>query len=50
MKRMHVHAAVKDHQQSIGFCSALFAAQPCVLKTGHAKWMLRAGASGCGVT
>jgi predicted lactoylglutathione lyase len=40
MKRMHVHVAVKDIEQSIGFYSALFAAQPCVAKADYAKWML----------
>jgi catechol-2,3-dioxygenase len=40
MKRMHVHVAVKDLQQSIGFYSALFAAQPAVRKPDYAKWML----------
>ncbi len=40
MKRLHVHVAVKDLQQSIGFYSALFAAQPGVLKPDYAKWML----------
>ena len=40
MKRMHVHVAVKDLQQSIGFYSALFAAQPAVAKADYAKWML----------
>jgi catechol-2,3-dioxygenase len=40
MKRMHVHVAVNDLQQSIGFYSALFAAQPAVVKTDYAKWML----------
>jgi catechol-2,3-dioxygenase len=40
MKRMHVHVAVKDLQQSVGFYSALFAAQPCVRKADYAKWML----------
>jgi hypothetical protein len=40
MKRMHVHVAVADLQQSIGFYSALFAAQPSVVKTDYAKWML----------
>jgi len=40
MKRMHVHVAVKDLQQSIGFYSALFAAQPSVVKVDYAKWML----------
>jgi catechol 2,3-dioxygenase-like lactoylglutathione lyase family enzyme len=40
MKRMHVHVAVNDLQQSIGFYSALFAAQPSVAKADYAKWML----------
>ena len=40
MKRLHVHVAVGDLQGSIGFYSALFAAQPCVVKTDYAKWML----------
>jgi catechol 2,3-dioxygenase-like lactoylglutathione lyase family enzyme len=40
VKRLHVHVAVSDLSQSIGFYSALFAAQPTVLKTDYAKWML----------
>ena len=40
MKRMHVHVAVQDLQHSIGFSSALFAAQPSVIKSDYAKWML----------
>ena len=40
MKRMHVHVAVDDLKQSIGFYSALFAAEPAVIKTDYAKWML----------
>jgi catechol 2,3-dioxygenase-like lactoylglutathione lyase family enzyme len=45
MKRLHVHVAVNDLPQSIGFYSALFAAQllaaqPAVVKTDYAKWML----------
>ena len=40
MKRMHVHDAVDDLQHSIGFNSALFAAQPSVIKSDYAKWML----------
>ena len=32
MKRLHVHVAVNDIPQSIGFYSALFAAQPAVVK------------------
>jgi len=40
MKRMHVHVAVADLGQSIGFYSALFATQPSVIKSDYAKWML----------
>jgi catechol 2,3-dioxygenase-like lactoylglutathione lyase family enzyme len=40
MKRLHVHVAVNDIAQSIGFYSALFAAKPAVVKTDYAKWML----------
>jgi predicted enzyme related to lactoylglutathione lyase len=40
MKRMHVHVAVDDLQHAVGFYSALFAAQPSVIKTDYAKWML----------
>ncbi len=40
MKRLHVHVAVDDLQRSIGFYSALFAAQPSVIETDYAKWML----------
>ena len=40
MKRMHVHVSVTDLPQSVRFYSALFAAQPTVLKDDYAKWML----------
>jgi catechol 2,3-dioxygenase-like lactoylglutathione lyase family enzyme len=40
MKRLHVHVAVNDIPQSIGFYSALFAARPAVVKSDYAKWML----------
>jgi catechol-2,3-dioxygenase len=40
MKRMHVHVAVDDLKQSIGFYSALFAVEPTVTKADYAKWML----------
>jgi hypothetical protein len=40
MKRLHVHVAVNDIPQSIGFYSALFAARPAVVKPDYAKWML----------
>src|SRR2546421_1819389 len=40
MKRFHVHVAVHDLEESIRFYSALFAAQPSVLKDDYAKWQL----------
>jgi len=40
MKRLHVHVAVDDLAQSIGFYSALFACEPTVTKPDYAKWML----------
>jgi predicted enzyme related to lactoylglutathione lyase len=40
MKRMHIHVAVNDLNQSIDFYSALFAAEPSVVKPDYAKWLL----------
>jgi catechol 2,3-dioxygenase-like lactoylglutathione lyase family enzyme len=40
MKRMHVHVSVEDLDKSIAFYSALFVAQPTVVKSDYAKWML----------
>ena len=40
MKRLHVHVAVEDLDISIRFYSELFAAEPAVLKSDYAKWML----------
>ncbi|SDG70501.1 hypothetical protein SAMN05216338_1002146 [Bradyrhizobium sp. Rc2d] len=40
MKRLHVHVSVEDLSDSIHFYSALFAAQPSVIKSDYAKWML----------
>jgi catechol 2,3-dioxygenase-like lactoylglutathione lyase family enzyme len=40
MKRLHVHVAVDDFSASKKFYTALFAAEPTVLKTDYAKWML----------
>jgi predicted enzyme related to lactoylglutathione lyase len=40
MKRLHVHVAVDDLTASINFYSALFAAEPSVLKPDYAKWLL----------
>lgn len=40
MKRFHVHVGVHDLQQSVRFYSALFGAQPTILKNDYAKWQL----------
>jgi catechol-2,3-dioxygenase len=40
MKRLYVHVSVEDLDQSIGFYSTMFAAQPTVVKPDYAKWML----------
>jgi hypothetical protein len=40
MKRFHIHVAVTDLAASIRFYSALFAAEPTVVKNDYAKWML----------
>ena len=40
MKRLHVHVAVDNLADSIGFYSKMFAAEPTVLKSDYAKWML----------
>ena len=40
MKRLHVHVAVEDISNAVGYYSALFAAQPVVVKPHYAKWML----------
>lgn len=40
MKRMHVRVSVASVPDAIGFYSALFAAQPAVVKPDYAKWML----------
>ena len=40
MKRLHVHVSVEDIGHSVGFYSALFAAEPTVAKSDYAKWML----------
>ena len=40
MKRLHVHMAVENLDQSIRFYSTLFAAEPTVVKPDYAKWML----------
>lgn len=40
MKRMHVHIRVADLAHNISFYSALFNAEPTVVKNDYAKWML----------
>ena len=40
MKRLHVHVAVENVEQSIEFYSALFGTLPTVRKPDYAKWML----------
>ena len=40
MKRFHVHVAVDDLQRSVRFYAMLFAAEPTVVETDYAKWML----------
>lgn len=40
MKRLHVHVGVESLEQSIRFYSTLFAAEPTVIKSDYAKWML----------
>jgi len=40
MKRFHVHVGVHDLERSVRFYSALFAAQPAVLKGDYAKWQI----------
>ena len=40
MKRFHVNINVADLQKSVDFYNTLFAAEPTVLKSDYAKWML----------
>lgn len=40
MKRLHVHVAVADIEQSAEFYSRLFGAEPTVRKNDYKKWML----------
>jgi catechol 2,3-dioxygenase-like lactoylglutathione lyase family enzyme len=40
MKRLHVHVGVSDLDRSLAFYSALFGAEPTVVKPDYAKWML----------
>jgi catechol 2,3-dioxygenase-like lactoylglutathione lyase family enzyme len=40
MSRLHVHIAVDDLDQNIRFYSAMFGAEPAVVKSDYAKWDL----------
>ena len=40
MKRFHVHVTVAEIEPSVAFYSALFGAEPAVLKPDYAKWMI----------
>ena len=40
MKRFHVHVGVEDLCRSVAFYNALFGAEPTVIKSDYAKWML----------
>lgn len=40
MKRFHVHVGVTDIPSAIAFYSKLFDAEPAVVETDYAKWML----------
>lgn len=40
MKRLHVHVAVENLEDSIRFYSGMFACSPTVQKEDYAKWML----------
>jgi hypothetical protein len=40
MKRLHVHVSVDDLSKAMKFYSTLFAAEPSVVKSDYAKWML----------
>ncbi|TPQ25779.1 ArsI/CadI family heavy metal resistance metalloenzyme [Methylomonas koyamae] len=40
MKRLHIHIAVDDLEANIRFYNALFQAEPTVLQSDYAKWLL----------
>ncbi|WFP52306.1 ArsI/CadI family heavy metal resistance metalloenzyme [Methylomonas sp. EFPC3] len=40
MKRFHIHIAVDDLDANIRFYNALFQAEPTVLQSDYAKWLL----------
>lgn len=40
MKRFHIHVAVDNLEKAVRFYSTIFGAQPSVLKSDYAKWMV----------
>jgi lactoylglutathione lyase len=40
MKRLHVHVAVKNLEESMKFYTTMFGAEPVKLKTDYAQWLL----------
>lgn len=40
MKRMHIHVAVEELEQSIVYYQSLFGTAPQKVKPGYARWML----------
>lgn len=40
MKRLHVHVGVDSLDRSIAFYTILFGAEPTIVKSDYAKWML----------
>jgi len=40
MSRFHIHIAVDDLQQSVGFYTAVFGCAPSLVKKDYAKWAL----------
>lgn len=40
MKRLHVHVAVENLEESVKFYSTMFGAEPVKLKSDYAKWLL----------
>lgn len=40
MKRLHIHISVEQLSPSIAFYSALFGADPIIVKPDYAKWLL----------
>lgn len=40
MKRLHVHLAVENIEESVKFYTTMFGAQPVKLKSDYAKWLI----------